>query len=163
MPGVLPGKSEDLDTRSERELLLKAGISTPTYTPGVVRIERAITNYQISDAGAEDTAYLDLVTLTTLAYLRWSEAQRILLRFPRHKLADDGTNVDPGQAVVTPGIMCGELVALYREWERAGLVENAEFYIERLIVERANGDPNRLNSLQTPDLINNFRVFAALI
>ena len=163
LAGVLPGKPEARDTRPERELLLKAGISTVDYTPGVVRIERAITNYQISDAGADDTAYLDLVTLTALAYLRWSEAQRILLRFPRHKLANDGTGVDPGQAVATPDVVRGELVALYREWERAGLVENADFYIERLIVERAGGDPNRLNSLQTPDIINNFRVFAALI
>lgn len=161
--GWLPPAPEDRFTVGERELLLRSGISAMDFDTGAARIARLITNYQLSPAGAEDTAYLDLTTLTTLAYLRWSETRRIELRFPRHKLASDDTKFGARQAIATPQIVRGELIALYREWEDAGLVENSAFFIERLIVERDGGDPNRLNSLQTPDLINNFRVFAALI
>lgn len=163
LPGVLPPAMADRFTGLETELLLNAGISAVSFEGGAFRLDRCITNYQVNALGAEDTAYLDLVTLTGLAYLRWSERTRIELRFPRHKLADDGTRVAPGQAVVTPRMMKGELIALYREWEEAGLTEDTDGYIERLRVERATGDPNRLNALQAPDLINNFRIFAALL
>ena len=159
---MVPAVGDRFSAR-ERELLLRSGISALDYDTGVTRVARLITNYQLSPAGAEDEAYLDLTTLTVLAYLRWSESERILKRFPRHKLANDGTRFGPGQAVVTPQTIRGELVSLYREWEFNGLVESADFFAERLIVERAEGDPNRINSLQTPDIINNFRIFAAVI
>ena len=163
LPGVLPPAMTDRPSGLEVELLLNAGISAVDFEGGAFRLSRCITNYQVNALGAEDTAYLDLVTLTGLAYLRWSERNRIELRFPRHKLASDGTRAAPGQAVVTPKTMRGELIALYREWEEAGLTENTSEYVERLIVERDGGDPNRLNALQAPDLVNNFRVFAALM
>lgn len=163
LPGVLPPAIGDRFTPDEMDMLLNKGISSTRVIGGEVRLWRCVTTYRVSGAGALDTSFLDLTTMTTLAYLRWSETQRILLRFPRHKLADDGTRFGPGQAIVTPAIMRGELIALYREWEEAGYVENADFFKERLLVERDGGDPNRLNSLQTPDLINNFRVFAARI
>lgn len=163
LPGILPPAPVDRFTGEEFELLLGAGISALDSATGATRLWRCITNYQLSPAGAEDMAYFDLTTLSLIAYLRWSQNNRIELRFPRHKLASNGTRFAPGQAVVTPEIIEGELIALYREWETAGLVENAQFFIDRLIVERDGGDPNRLNSLQTPDLINNFRIFAAKI
>lgn len=161
--GIVPGRPESLFDADEKELLLRSGITAMDVRGGAMRIMRAVTNYQVSDLGAEDTAYLDLTTVALLAYLRWSEKNRIELRFPRHKLSNDGTRAGPGQAIATPKIVSGELIALYREWEEAGLVENPAFFVERLIVERAGGDPNRLNSLQTPDLINNFRLFAAML
>ena len=144
-------------------MLLRKGISSTRVIGGEVRLWRSVTTYRVNDAGALDTAYLDLTTMTTLAYLRYSEANLIQLRFPRHKLADNGTRFGAGQAIVTPEIMRGELIGLYARWEEAGLVENAKFFADRLIVERDANDPNRLNSLQTPDLINNFRVFAGVI
>ncbi|MEM7507627.1 MAG: phage tail sheath C-terminal domain-containing protein [Pseudomonadota bacterium] len=163
MPDDPPPAIEDRFTPEEMDLLLNNGISSTRVIGGETRLWRCVTTYRVSDAGANDTSFLDLTTMALLRFLRWSEDQRILLRFPRHKLANDGTRFGQGQAIVTPEIMRGELIALYREWEEAGLVENADFFKERLLVERDSGDPNRLNSLQTPDLINNLRVFAAKI
>ena len=163
LPNILPPAVADRFTPSEMDMLLRKGISSTRVIGGEVRLWRSVTTYRVNDAGALDTAYLDLTTMTTLAYLRYSEANLIQLRFPRHKLADNGTRFGAGQAIVTPEIMRGELIGLYARWEEAGLVENAKFFADRLIVERDANAPNRLNSLQTPYLINSFRVFAGVI
>ena len=163
LPGVLPPQASTEFTSSERELLLFSGISAVDMAGGSFRLSRCITNYQLSALGAEDTAYLDLTTMTTLRYIRWAMINRIELRYPRHKLAKSGTNFAPGQAVATPETIKGELIGLYSELETAGLVEDKAFFVERLIVERDGSDPNRINALLTPDIINNFRIFAAKI
>lgn len=163
LPGVMAPVAEDRFSPDEMDMLLRKGISSTRVIGGALKLWRCVTTYLVSDAGALDTSFLDLTTMTTLAYLRWTEEQRILLRYPRHKLANDGTRFGAGQAIVTPKIMKAELAALYSQWETAGLVEDAQGFADALIVERDGGDPNRLNSLQTPDLINNFRVFAARI
>jgi phage tail sheath gpL-like len=41
-----------------------------------------------------------------------------------------------------------------------GLVENIEAFKEHLIVERNPNDPNRVDVLYTPDLVNQLRIFA---
>src|SRR5262249_56737113 len=86
----------------------------------------------------------------------------ITTKFPRHKLADDGTRFGAGQAIVTPRIIKAELVAEYRIDEFNGLVENAQAFKDHLIVERDTNDPNRVNVLYPTDLINQLRVFAVL-
>ena len=99
----------------------------------------------------------------TLSYLRYSVRARISQKFPRYKLANDGTNYAPGQAIVTPKIVRAELIALFRDWEAAGLVENLDQFKNDLIVERNTTDVNRVDVLLPPDIINQFRVFAAQI
>ena len=163
LTGILPPAVADRFSPTEIELLLHAGVSAVSFEGGAFRVDRCVTNYQENELGADDTAYLDLVTMTNLAYLRYSERTRIDLRFPRSKLADDGTRIAEGQAVVTPELMEGELVGLYKEWELAGLVEDTKGYIKRLVVARDGDDSNRLNALQSPDLINNFRILAAMM
>lgn len=79
---------------------------------------------------------------------------------PRHKLASDGTRYSPGQAIVTPSVIRGELLALYRELEYAGIVENFDAYKADLIVERNGSDRNRVDVLAPPDIVNQFRIFA---
>lgn len=162
--GMLPPAETDRFTRAERELLLRDGISTFIVDAGgVVSLERVITLYQEDSAGNADTAFLDLNTLLTLSYLRWSVRLRFAQKFPRHKLANDGVPVGEGVAVVTPKVAKAELVALARDWEAAGLVENIDDFILNLVVERDASDPNRLNALIPPDLVNQFIVFAASI
>lgn len=164
LPGLVPPKEEQLFTRAERELLLKDGIATWTAdTSGVMRIERAITTYQLNAAGIADTAYLDIETVHTLATLRFSLRTRIATKFPRHKLADDDTNFGAGQAIVTPKIIRADVIALAREWEQAGWVENLDQFIADIIVQRNASDPNRVDVLLPPDLVNQFRSFAAQI
>ncbi len=164
LSGLLPPAPADRFDRDGRDLLLQSGIATTvTDSGGVVRIERLITTYQESPGGEADTSYLDIETMRTLAYLRATLRARIALRYPRHKLADDGTLFAPGQAVATPKLIRAEILHLFREWEAAGLVENFEQFDDELIVERNASDPNRVDALLPPDTVNQLRVFAGLI
>jgi phage tail sheath gpL-like len=100
--------------------------------------------------------------LATLAKLLRNQKAAITSKFPRHKLADDGTKFGPGQAIVTPGIIKSELVSQYRQDEYNGLVENTNAFKAHLLVERDPNDPNRVNVLYPPDLVNQLRIFAVL-
>ncbi len=164
LPGVLAPAPTDRFTRQERDLLLRDGISTFTIDPaGNVLLERPITTYQTNGFDLPDIAYLDVNTLLTLGYLRWSARARISTKFGRHKLADDGTIFGPGQAIVTPKSIRAELISLYADWMALGLVEDIEAFKAELIVERDPNDPNRLNALIPPRLINQLRVFAGKV
>lgn len=164
LPGILAPKLEDIWSLDERNLLLYDGIATyATDASGNVMIERQVTTYQKNSFNVEDTSYLDVNTPATLSYIRYATRARITQKFPRHKLADDDTRFSPGQAIVTPKIIRAELLALFRELELAGIVENFDQYKEELIVERNVSDPNRIDVLSPPDLVNQFRIFAQQI
>jgi phage tail sheath gpL-like len=148
----------------ERNTLLSDGISTYTVTPsGDCLIERLITTYQLSPAGASDTSYLNLETMRTLAYLRYSWRAWVALRYPRYKLADDGTNFGPGQAIVTPSILRSEGIAWFKEMITAGLAEGLEQFKTDAIFERNSTDPDRVDMRMSPNLMNQFRVLAGQI
>jgi phage tail sheath gpL-like len=125
-------------------------------------ISRETTTYQLDLYGFSDTAYELVTTLATLARLIRNQRQAITTKFPRCKLADDGTRFGPGQAIVTPGIIKAELLAEYAVDMWNGLVENIAAFAAHLLVERDPNDPNRVNVLYPPDLINQLRVFAVL-
>lgn len=164
LTGVLAPNQTDRFSAQERELLLRDGISTFVVdSGGNVLIERAITTYQLNPQGLEDIAWLDVNTPLTLFYLRLAVRSRISLKFPRHKLASDGTKFGAGQAIVTPRIIRAELISLFRDLELAGLVENLDQFAADLIVERDATDPNRVNALIPPDLVNQFLVFAGRV
>lgn len=164
LPGLLPPAIGDRYTRDERNLHLFDGISTTTVDAGgTVLVERLITTYKTNAFGVQDISYLDIETMRTIAYLRLSVRARIALKFPRHKLASDGTRFGPGQPVVTPNVIRAELVALFGQWEEAGLAEGMEQFKRDLVVQRNTEDPNRLDAVIPPDVINQLRVFAAQI
>jgi phage tail sheath gpL-like len=164
LPGILPPAPEHRYTRAERDILLNHGIATYIVDAGgTVMIERTITTYKTNAFGVADISYLDIETMRTLAYLRYSVRARIALRFPRCKLANDGTRFGPGQAIVTPLTIRAELCALFRDWEDAGLAEGFEQFKADLIVERNQSDPNRLDAIIPPDVVNQFRVFAGKV
>ncbi len=154
----------DRFTMAEREILLKNGVATiVSGNDGVVRLERIITTYRTNASGGADTAWLDLTTLLTLEYIRWNLRNTFQTKYPRHKLADDDARFGAGQAVITPKIAKAECVALFGTWEEKGLVEGIDRFKADLVVERNASDPNRLDFLLTPDLINQFIVGAAKI
>ncbi len=158
--GCLPPAKASILTRAERNILLTDGVSTFTVdAAGKCHIERLITTYQTT-ASIADVTYLDIMTPRLLDALRYTQRARIALKFPRHKLADDDTLIPPGQAIVQPKSIKSELIALAGEWREAGWVEGIDDYIESLIVERNASDRNRIDVLQSPDLINAFFVFA---
>jgi len=164
LPGVLPPAIGDRWTRDERNLALFDGISTTLVDAGgQVLIERLITTYQTNAFGVDDPSYLDIETMRTLAYLRFTVRARIATKFPRHKLANDGTQFGAGQAVVTPNIIRAELVTLFMDWMDAGLAEDLEQFKRDLLVQRSGTDPNRVDAVIPPNVINQFRVFAAQV
>ncbi len=164
LTGSLAPAEADQLTQEERNLLLYSGIATTRVSDGgTVLIERVITNYQRSAAGASDTAYLDVNTLLTLMYLRWDWVNRLARKYPRHKLMDDGNPIPAGQAVMTPKLGRAEAVAAFMDWQELALVENLDQFKADLVVERNSRDVNRMDMLMPPDLVNQLRFWPTLI
>lgn len=161
LPGLLAVPETERRIHSENNTLLFGGIATHAIDAGdIVRVQRLVTMYQVNPAGMDDPSYLDVTTLRTIAYMRYSVRSMVTRKYPRHKLADDGTPIAPGQAIVTPNVMRGELVALFMDWMEIGIAENLEQFKRDLIVERNEMDQNRLDAVIPPDVINQLRVFA---
>jgi phage tail sheath gpL-like len=149
---------------SELNGLALSGVAiqkTPTGS-NVPLLAREQTTYQRNLYGQPDDAYELVTTLATLARLLRNQKQAITSKYARCKLANDGTRFGPGQAILTPGLAKAELVAQYRQDEFDGLVEDTQNFKNNLLVERDTNDPNRLNVLYPPDLINQCRIFAVL-
>lgn len=164
LPGVMAPPMASRFTREERDLLLHSGVSTFTVDDGGrVLIERVITTYRTNSFGIADVSFLDLNTVWTVDYIRYAARARVALKFPRHKLADDGTNFAPGQAIVTPSIIRAELIGLFRELEEVALVENLDQFKADLLVVRSTANVNQVNAVIPPNIINQFMVFAAAV
>lgn len=162
LTGALPAPAGSRFTLTEQQSLLKHGIATAYAESGVLRIQRDITTYQKNAYGVADKSYLDSETLHTSAYVIRQLKSIITSKYPRHKLANDGTRFGPGQAIVTPAVLKGEMCASYRTMERAGIVENFDLFKQHLVVERNVSDPTRVDVLFPPDYVNQLRVFALL-
>jgi phage tail sheath gpL-like len=147
------------------DLQTMASNGIATQKPGsdnLPMISRETTTYQLNLYGTPDTAYELVTTLATLARLIRTQKQAITSKFPRMKLANDGTRFGPGQAIVTPAMIKAELISEYAQDQFNGLVENTAAFVQNLLVERDSMDPNRVNVLYPPDLINQLRIFAVL-
>lgn len=162
MPGIDPAPASDRFTLTERQSLLSYGIATAYFEGGSMRIQRSITTYQKNAYGQPDNSYLDSETMHQSAFIIRRLQGVITSKYGRHKLASDGTRFGPGQPIVTPSTIRGELIAQYGKLENEGHVENAELFAEYLIVERDSNDPSRVNVLFPPDYINGLRIFAML-
>lgn len=164
VPGMKAPAQADRFTITERNGLLFDGISTSKVDDGGnVLLERMITTYKTNAAGAADTAYLDLTSNLTLMFLAFSFRGRMATKYSRHKLANDGVRAGPGQAIITPKLGKAEAVAWFEEMEEIGLVEGIAQFKRDLVVVRNGSDPNRLDFLLPPDLINQLVVNAAKI
>lgn len=147
------------------ELNALAGNGIATQKAGsnfVPMISRETTTYQRNLYQQPDDSYELVTTLSTLATLLRNQRAAITSKFPRHKLANDGTRFGPGQAITTPGLIKAELIGQYRVDEYNGLVEDTAAFKDHLLVERDPNNPNRVNVLYPPDLINQLRIFAVL-
>lgn len=151
----------------ERNLLLHDGIATHNVDAGEnVCIEREITMYRVNSFGDTDISYLDVQSPATLGRIRYVIKNRFTSRYPRHKLAGDDVLdlLDAGQPVMTPKICRAELLDIaLTELIPAGLVEDFDDYKDTLDVSIDSSDPNRLNFICHPNLVNQLRVLAGLI
>jgi phage tail sheath gpL-like len=160
---ILPALLQDRFDFQELNGLAWAGIAIQEVAAnGIPMILRETTTYQKNSYGSPDDAYELVTTLATLARLLRNQKQAITTVFARCKLADDGTRFGPGQAIATPSMIKAELINEYQYDQWNGLVENTQAFADNLIVERDDMDPNRVNVLYPPDLINQLRIFAVL-
>lgn len=149
-------------TQSEKETLLSDGVATLMATSdGRLAIQRLVTTYQTNALAIPDTALQDLTTVRLLSALRYSLRVRIGTKFANFLLADNGSEVT-GQPIATPNIIKGEILNLFQDWAGAGWVEGGTFeqFKAELLVERNGSDPNRVDAILPPDLMNSFLVGA---
>lgn len=158
-----PSESQE-NTWAENETLLQKGISTFTVAPDrTLRVQRIVTTYKTSATGAADPSYRNVETVYTLQAIRYDWATYMRNKYPRHKLASDGANFGPGQAVITPKVGRAEAISRFQVWEELGWVENLAGFKAALVVERNTSDVDRLDFLLRPDLMNQFRIGATQI
>ena len=161
--GIHPAAKTGRFNKTQLNALATVGLAIQSTTAdGTPAIAREQTTYQKNVLGQPDNAYELMTTLATLAELFRRMKQAITSKYARSKLANDGTKFGPGQAIVTPNLIRAEIVAEYRQSEYDGLVENTDLFKKALIVERDDVDPNRINVLYPPDIINQLRLFAVL-
>lgn len=153
LAGIAAPQIQDRLTRTEQEACLAGGL-TPheVNAAGDLAIVRAVTTYTTNAAGVKDTAKLDVTTLDTLNWLREAVATRIGLRFDRSKLNDR-----------VKGAVKAEVYDVLKNAERLEIVEQVDEHADGLVVERAEGDPSRLNVAIPADVVNGLHVFAARI
>jgi phage tail sheath gpL-like len=153
VPGIRAPISQWRFTRQERELLLRDGISTyKVLASGEVAIERLISCYQVNSSGFDDPSYLDVQTTATLGYYRYSYRARMAAKFPRAKLT--------AETIVA---VKAETIAIAREWQDAGLMEDVDTFLSGLIIERDGSNVTQLNTLMTPDTVNGLLQLATRI
>ena len=160
--GILADYSEDQRLFSERNTLMYDGVATHFVDDsGAVRINRGITNYQKNTLNQADASWLDSQTALTASYVRITFNQKMLVTYPRHKLADDNAVFSAGQNIVTPMLAKATTIAWFIELQELGILENVEQFKQDLIVERNGIDPNRLDFLLPTDFVNQMRIFAS--
>jgi len=166
LPSVLAPSEAQRFTLSERNNLLKDGISTLIFDQaGAAMIEQVITTYQQNSFGMEDVSLLKLNTKWTVDYMRYAFRFAVLRDYPQHKLAGDDVlgKIAPGQPIATPKLIRNTLIATAMELVQVGLLEDLDQFIKDLIVVRSTTDVNRVNAIIPPNTVNQFDVFAAAV
>ena len=127
---------------------------------GSVYVERVITNYTTTPEGKADSSYLDVQIPETLDAMRRLQNAEIRKRFAGAKLGPDTLSVEPGQNVLTPALLKGFLLGLYRNvfiGEKLWCV-NPEQYKANLKTELSETDKNTIHWYDQPELIGRFDV-----
>lgn len=166
LPDVMAPAEADRLNAFERNLLMRDGISQIIFdASGKAIIEQIITTYQTNSFGLEDISLLKLNTKWTVDYIRYAIRFAIARDYPRHKLAGDDVLpfISAGQPIATPKLIRNTIIAEALKLARAGLIEDIEQFKRDLIVVRSDSDPNRVNAIIPPNIVNQFDVFAAAV
>lgn len=167
LAGILPAPATARFNKTQLNALAQSGFAIQGtnldgVNDGVPAILREQSEYQRNTYGIGDNAFELFTTLSTLDEIFTRLRQAITSKFPRSKLANDGTAFGPGQAIVTPGIIKGELIAEYAQMVTDGLAENLVAFKNNLVVQRSTTNPDLMESIYGPDVINCMRRFNVL-
>lgn len=166
LPDVMAPAEADRFTSEERNLLMHDGISTIIFDDsGKAMIEQIITTYQTNSFGLDDISLLKLNTKWTVDYIRYTFRFAVARDYPRHKLAGDDVLplIQPGQPIATPKLIANTLIGEAMKLVKVGLIEDIDQFKRDLIVVRSDADPNRVNAIIPPNIVNQFDVFAAAV
>jgi phage tail sheath gpL-like len=165
LPRILPPAAAVRFIDTERDLLLRDGISTFTVAvDGSVVLERVITTYQTTPLAAPDTAWLDVMIPKTLTRIRWDWGTHMALTWPRAKLAVDGDIAAEYAAnVATPRRLHSTWAARCKLYAREGWIENVEATLRASTFAIDGADRNRVNALMKVQVIGNLMVLAGAL
>lgn len=160
--GMYVGADDDSSFDAvERQLLLEQGISTfHVDRDTTCRIDRIRTLRKLNLYGDPDPSWADAITMFQAQYLVRAMRAAITGAFPRAALTTEDSGI-PGFA--SPGMIKMVIIHEYKRLQRLGLVENANYFSQYLIVERDDVDRNRVNVLMRPDMVNQLRVVAVIV
>jgi len=158
--GIRPPALIDQITANNRDLLLNNGIATTKTVGNNVLVERLVTTREEDDLGNPDDSFLDSNVFLILSFFRFDTRTALSNRFPNFKLAKNGTRIAFGSRVVTPDIVKAEILTRARIWLDLGLLEDIEQFKADLFSEISITDPNRVDVLAIPNLINQLRIIA---
>lgn len=147
---------------TERNSLLFDGVSTYLVEQGSrVRIEYAVTTYQVNGVGQPDDSYLDVETMYTLIFLIRAFRTDLSTKFARKKLIADGARIGAGSNFVTSQVILNECNALYAFYAAQGMCQNPTIFAQN---SAANNAGNGTVQLYLPfDLANQLRRVEMLI
>ncbi|CUA90916.1 phage tail sheath subtilisin-like domain-containing protein [Chelatococcus daeguensis] len=161
LDGIKPPPSRadwwDID---DRQALYVDGISAARVgNDGLVRIDRVVTTYQETAAGAADATYRDIETMAQLMFSVRYIRTFVQNRHSRQALADD--NPSNLQEITTPQDIRDTLVHAYSDLVALGVLEKADLFAQFVQVERDPNNATRVNAYLPVDVVNQLRVFAA--
>jgi phage tail sheath gpL-like len=163
--GILPPLSVNRFIDTERDLLLRDGISTWLATDdGQVVLERVITQNQRTTLGVEDTAWLDVMTVKTLSRIRYDWWAYMTATWPRAKLADDNAaaaEYDP--EIATPRRLHNSWAARCTLYERLGWIQQAGQSAAESVFTRDVTDRNRVNARLRVRILGNLMTLAGVL
>lgn len=162
LPDVLPPKLEsNRFTETERGLLLADGISTLRVgAGGVVYTESVLTTWQVNELDIEDDSFQWIETMRCASYYRQDMLVFLGTRFKSHKVADDETDIGPGQKVATPALVRAAVLGRYALYQSKSICEGGPAFADSLVVARHDSDPGRMDILSYPDFVNQLRNIA---
>ena len=161
--GCLPAPLEDRFSNDELNTLTNGGLAVQGIAPsGNAMILREALQYQLNQYGQADDAFGLVTVLSNLAELLDRLRSAVTTKWPRHKLAPDGTKYGPGQKIITPKIAVGEVISELRKAEYDGLTANVDAAIKVLSATINDNNPNRLDVLYPPQLMGQLRQFDVL-
>ena len=161
--GCAPAPVETRFAPGELNDLQNNGFAVQGVAPSgnaVILCERL--QYQENSFGQSDNAFAFITDLSNLAALLTRMKSAITTKFPRHKLAKDGTRFGPGQKILTPKMGLAELVSEARASEYDGLLQDVDTFKKLVRVEIDPDNQNRLNVLYPPNIMGGLRQFAVL-
>lgn len=160
LPALIPAEKQFTDR--ERNTLLHNGASSFKVVAGKVYISYLVTMYQLNAQEHDDTAYRDIQVPETLKRMRRIQIYEVMKTYSGYKIAADASVYAAGQKIMDPDELKGFLYQLYRDrFQREyGWVQDDLGYLHDMITEIDPDNHDRMNFVDHPRLVGQFRVLA---